>query len=555
MDFLNQAAGQIKELLGSMTPAARVTAFLLLAVIGVSLGYLVQHHSASPDAFLFEDEDLPARDIDRAQAAIGRAQLTGSVREGNRIKVPSGQKAMYLAAVADDGALPPNYHSLLEKALDLGPFTDGETRKERLKAAKEQRLSMIVRSMAGIDEAQVIYDVREPHGLSRVGKATASVSVRPSPGEPLNPRQAQRIKQAVATAILGLSSQNVGVTDLNDGATYGGTDVSSLTFETEYYQHMVTLERLMQSKIEDLLHHISGVRIQVSATLDDTIERTTRTVQPEGEAAVVSSMVDDADKTTSEVVDGGRPGPTINGPLGKGRDDAPEVTVKNSDKKIVTTQEYLPGQRDEVVRSAPLVPTAVRVAVAIPQTYLVEIWRERERAAGNDPGEGFPENARRESIRTDVEEMVKEVVSPLLPKQLARDSQQMVSVQFFDSLTPKEIVGPSMASQALAWASQHFNTMTMAVIALVSLTMLRSMIKSIPQSEPATPFAGPSLALDATIEAVDSEGGSQDDPADDQRPKLRLKKGTSLKDDLTSIVQEDPDAAAAILRTWIGSAG
>ncbi|MCH2115162.1 MAG: hypothetical protein MK171_09680 [Pirellulales bacterium] len=534
-----------------MTPAARVISFLLLGVIVVSLGYLVQHHPATPDAYLFEGEDLPAHDIDRAQAAIGRAQLTGAVRVGNRIKVPNGQKAKYLAAVADDGALPPNYHTLLEKALDLGPFTDGDTRKERLKAAKEQRLSMIVRSMADIEEAQVIYDVREPHGLMRSGKATASVSVRPSLGEPLNPRQAQMIKQAVASAIAGLSLQNVTVTDLNDGATYGDNDVSSLTFETEYYQHKIALERLMQSKIEDLLHHISGVRIQVSATLDDTIERTTRTVQSEGEAAMISSLADE----TSKFVDGSLPGPSANGPRGNRRDESPRKIVKNLDTKNVISSDFLPGQKHEVVRQAPLVPTAVRVAVAVPQNYVIEIWRERQHASGNNPREEFPENPTRKSIQNGIEEMVKEVVSPLLPKQRVHDSLSMVSVQFFDTLPPKKITGPSMASQGLAWANQHFNTMTIAVIAMVSLMMLRSMIKSIPQPKPTVAFAEPSLAFNAGTDATESDADEQDDPKDEQRLKLHMKKVASLKDDLTSIVQEDPDAAAAILRTWIGSTG
>jgi flagellar biosynthesis/type III secretory pathway M-ring protein FliF/YscJ len=41
---------------------------------------------------------------------------------------------------------------------------------------------------------------------------------------------------------------------------------------------------------------------------------------------------------------------------------------------------------------------------------------------------------------------------------------------------------------------------------------------------------------------------------DPNRPRLRLKKGPTLKDDLTELVKEDPDGAAAILRTWIGSA-
>jgi len=42
--------------------------------------------------------------------------------------------------------------------------------------------------------------------------------------------------------------------------------------------------------------------------------------------------------------------------------------------------------------------------------------------------------------------------------------------------------------------------------------------------------------------------------AEVEKPKLRLRKGTSVKDDLMDIVREDPDAAADILRSWIAKA-
>ena len=49
MDFLNQAIAQVRELLLSMSPAARITATLLLGVIVVSLGYLVQTQGTGAD--------------------------------------------------------------------------------------------------------------------------------------------------------------------------------------------------------------------------------------------------------------------------------------------------------------------------------------------------------------------------------------------------------------------------------------------------------------------------------------------------------------------------
>jgi flagellar biosynthesis/type III secretory pathway M-ring protein FliF/YscJ len=56
------------------------------------------------------------------------------------------------------------------------------------------------------------------------------------------------------------------------------------------------------------------------------------------------------------------------------------------------------------------------------------------------------------------------------------------------------------------------------------------------------------------VEEPPAGADASDEPAN-ARPRLRLKKGKSLKDELVEIVREDPDAAADILRSWIGKAG
>ena len=120
MDFLNKALAQLSELFRTMTPGARITAGLLLAVVVISVGYLFQHGASGPDAYLFGGEAISNGQLDRVEAAMAKAGLSDFQREGNRIRVPSGQQAKYLAAVADAGALPPNFNTILENALDKG---------------------------------------------------------------------------------------------------------------------------------------------------------------------------------------------------------------------------------------------------------------------------------------------------------------------------------------------------------------------------------------------------------------------------------------------------
>lgn len=189
MDFLNKSLAQVSELFRSMTPGARLTAGLLLAVVAISMGYLFQHSASGPDAYLFGGEPLPDGQLTRVEAAIAKAGLSDYQREGNRIRVPSGQQAKYLAAVADAGALPPNFNTILENAIDKGgPWESGEATRQRLKIAKQQTLSEIVRAMYWVENAIVLYDEHDSRGLrdlSSTKQITASVSVKPIVGETL----------------------------------------------------------------------------------------------------------------------------------------------------------------------------------------------------------------------------------------------------------------------------------------------------------------------------------------------------------------------------------
>ncbi|TWU27798.1 hypothetical protein [Bythopirellula polymerisocia] len=559
MDFLNQAIGQVRDLFLSMTPAARVTAALLVGVIGVSLGFLVQQHSAGPDEYLFNGEFLPSEDANRIEVAIAKAGLEGSQREGNRIKVPRGQKAAYLAAVAEAGALPANFHAILDSALDLGPFVDDKTRKEKLKASREQQLSMIIRDMSGIEDAKVIYDIAQPRGMARESVATATVSVQPSPGEALSGQRMKMIRNAVAGAIANLKPENVVVVNLGDGSLFS-EDVSPESFDSPYFQHRVAFERHIKGNIEGLLSYIPGVRVQVTAELNPALTRETHTVATEGEATALRESNEERISETQHLKDGGRVGLEANGP-GRGRESFAESTVKNSDSNTSSEQNYFVPTKNEITTEAGLVPEHVRVAIAVPMNYLVQVYRERQRRNGEDPNQPLPADISTTLTREegDLENKIKEVVVPLLTKEIAVDNykDEIIKVSFFETLTPDPIEPIPASSKALAWASQNFNTLTMAGVALVGLVMLRSLVKGVPPVEPLDSAAAPLLSLKMpTLRENDSAAaGEASDDEDFERPRLKLKKGKNLRDELTDIVREDPDSAAAILRSWIANAG
>jgi flagellar M-ring protein FliF len=120
-----------------------------------------------------------------------------------------------------------------------------------------------------------------------------------------------------------------------------------------------------------------------------------------------------------------------------------------------------------------------------------------------------------------------------------------------DSLPTPTIEAPSIATKAVAWTGQYWSTVAMLGVAMFSLMVLRSVVNGKPgDSAGAAATASPlTLQADEPMKAAE-----KDDAEESGRPRLRLKKGKSMKDDLVEIVREDPDAAADILRSWIAKA-
>jgi flagellar M-ring protein FliF len=551
MDFLNKSIAQVSDLFRSMTPGARVTAGLLLAIVVVSIGYLFRQGTAGPDAFLFGGEALSDGQLVRVEAAIAQAQLSGYVREGNRLRVPAGQQAKYLAAVADADALPQNFDTILEKAVDSGSLWESAAKeRQRLKVAKEKTLSEIIRTMSWVDDAVVIYDEQELREIGRVAPTkhkTASVNVQPAVGETLDARRAKVLQKLVASAV-NMKPEDVNVTNLGDGGTYGGGgEILPDDFESAYYKTKVAFELQMREKIMAHLRHILGVQVGVNAELNDMTEDVTTSVKPDQKGTALSEVEMTESSTQANGATAGQPGPTVQGPDRRVAAAAPEN--KNETKSQTNETKTFVGATESHTSKTPFTPKEVWATVTIPRAYIKDVWKSRNPDATTTPK---PEDLK--PVEDDVVASIQNIVEPLLRLQATKiqDNYKYSSVEVLDTLPAPVIEPPSMASHAMAWAGRSWNTLAMLGVAVFSLMVLRGVVKSSPPGDnPAA--AGPALTLHAD-DSTSSATGNTEEPVDD-RPRLRLKKGKSLKDDLVEIVREDPDAAADILRSWIGKAG
>lgn len=551
MDFVNTAIAQISELFRSMTPGARVTAGLLLAVVVVSVGYLFQQGTSGPDAYLFGGQPLSDSELNLIDAAIAQARLSGHVREGNRIRVPSGQQAAFMAAVADGNALPRNFNTILENALNQGgPWESSEMRRERMRIAKQQTLGEIVRAMPWVQEAVVLYDEQAPRGIIGTREVTATVSVRPLPGEVLHPRRVKTLQTLVANSVLGLQPENVAVTNLGNGSEFGGgSEFYPEAFDDEFYALKVAFETQKKRSIENALRDFPGARVEVNAELDDTVEELTKNVTPEPKATVLKEITSTDTTRQSTTEGGGRPGVFAQGPNRGGTQTAPARQNQNETSSDTTETVNVVGHEQRTIKRKGFTPKEIWATVTIPSSHVKNLWRQRNPKATEPPK---PEDLA--PIEQTLITKVENIVEPLLLQESnkAEDTYKHVKVVIVETLPAPTIEAPTMANQAIAWTSQYWSTLAMFGVAMFSLLILRSIAKSNPaQGGPASSM--PTLTLES--QSVGDSHEASDAADISARPRLKIKKGTTLKDDLADIVRDDPDAAADILRSWIGKAG
>ncbi|HET6882626.1 MAG TPA: hypothetical protein VFI31_20835 [Pirellulales bacterium] len=553
MDFLNRAFAQLSELFRSMTPAARITTGLLLVLVVTSLGYLFNHQVSGGDGFLLEGQPFSQAELQAMQAAFGQAGLGGFEIDGGRIRVPRALKAKYMAALADADAMPAQFGSHLDAAVNKpSPFTSKAQQEAMLKNAKQKELAAIIRWMNGIESAAVLYDSQKKPGLGGEQLVTASITVKPVGKKPLQPEQVRNIRNLVTTAIVGLNAANVTVVDVNGGSYRGaGGDGLQDVFDDPYTQRVKYWQNYYQRTIAEALQYVPGVLVTANVELDPRsklqVEKTH--VDPK---VVPINVKEETETNQSETANpSGQPG------LQAQRPNAPatlpaQARGNHADKERTSRSEQNEASRDwEKTETVGLTPKRVTVTVGIPSTYFEQLYREQTPSPPDQPPLPIDKKALAQ-IQTDEVGKIKAHVTNLIPQSdPTADPRPLVSVTPFQPLPVGDVPAPATSEVALGWLAMNWSTVAMAGLAMFSLVMLRSMARAAPAAAatPDLPLPPPPPAAEKPAETKAAETDTKAN-----RLKRRMGSGQSLRDELAEMVREDPDAAASILRTWIGSA-
>lgn len=552
MDFLNRAAEQVKDLFASMTPGARITAGLLLAVIIVSLVFLFRTSAGSPDDFLLGGRAFSTAELEAMEGAFAKAGLSNYQLEGSRVRIPKANKSEYIAALAEHDALPANFSNHFQMQFEKASvFETKEQAMLRWRLAKQQELALIISSMQGISRAQVIYDEIKKSGFPTRTEKTATAAVQATGNSELQPHQVKAIRHLVSSAIAGLKYESVAVTDLNTGKNHGGSggELASPE-ENAHISYKHTYERQWEEKIRKALAFVPGavVSVDVELTKEMVLHEDSVTVDPK--PVTIRSSTAEKSASRSRPTPAGRPG--VNGQANQQASITTSEGAESTEEESMEDIERVGGHGRTVKRTAPLVPKKVTAAIGVPSSYYEQVWRERNPTQpGEDPQQ--PDDQQLTVIETEVIKKIEDMVVNLIPKlPPGEDKYPLVTVKTFQQLSPPPEQPPTTVQTATVWLADNWTMLGMFTVGAFSLLMLRSMVKA----PPPPPEPSPAVEAQAPQLSVVSDENEEEEPDDEERrPRRFANVGANVKEELAGMVRENPDAAANILRSWLGEAG
>lgn len=557
MDFLSKAYQPVRDVFLSMTVGARLTAGLLLTAIIVGLAFLVTRTSGEAEEYLLSGQPFSVTELAAMEAAFAKANLSGYQIVADRVRIPRGQKAAYVAALVDGDALPPNPATFMDTATtQANPFESKQQREARLKHAREKQLSHVVSHMLGIRTATVTFDEHEKGGFPRHVEKTAVAAVWSEAGSGLTEKQVRSIRDYIAASIAGLSRDNVTVIDQTLGVSYAGRGEAGGVFDLSDDPYAVRKHRYEEEwrrKILQTLAMVPGVVVGVNVELDPDLvhDRASVEFDPKKTATVEARENRKVESTTGPQR-GGRPGAVSNGVTANTGAAVAQIEGPQSESEESQSEQVNSVSRSELRGSkAAYVPTVVKASIRIPQSYFTKVWREQ-----NPPSSGQapapPTLAQLQDVETQVKSSIEQaVVALLLEQEAGADPYTAVTVTTYQDLTASPPEAPSLAAQTMTWLGGNWQTVGMGLLGLLSLVMLRGMTREGAAAMESQPLERRLPPITDTPRVADEE---EDDEAAQVRALTRRFRasGPNLRAELTEMVRDDPDSAAKVLSKWIG---
>jgi flagellar M-ring protein FliF len=345
-----------------------VGGLLLLAVIGGLVG-LTYVEKRGDYAVLFSGltQEDAAKVVTRLKEQRVPYQLTGT---GTTIMVPAAQVYETRLSLAGEGL--PRGGGVGFEIFDKTNFgTTDFVQHLNYQRALQGELARTIREFDEVEEARVhIATPKESVFVEDQKPPTASVSVRLRGRSTLSKMQIQSIVNLVASAVPGLTPENITVVDTTGRLLFHEDGDETTVLSSDQLEYQLTIEKTLRKKIEGLLAGAVGsehVRARVTAELDfDRTNLTEENFDPDEQVVRSEQTVTEQNRKSVEIPQGI---PGAKGQLASYSDQSDKEAAGNTSSRKNITRNYEISRVTRQVQQATGTIRRLSVAVMVDGTY------------------------------------------------------------------------------------------------------------------------------------------------------------------------------------------
>lgn len=531
MEALKKTYHQTLKIYDSLTGSQRLSLLVVLALIGGTLGYLVFNRSSAAYVPASLGKNFSGEEMQNALAVLREKGLTDYKQNGGQLLVPRSQVDRYNAALLEGGGLPTDWASELEHQFEKqGWFPSDKQSQLRKEIALGKELRRILRAIPDIADARVVWARTEAKRFSgRTGKVTATVNIKPRGGRDLPPRLVRSLQQAVASMISGLKPEDVTIFNLQTGESY--TVQKESPFDGRLIEWIKQHTRMYKEKVEQQLSFIPGALVTVDVKVEN-LESWVEESRQYNQKSSVTTSERNKTRTDENTEDAARtePGEAANVPRSLATRRGGAKRRKSSETDQTTTT--VPGYTATLKKYIAAMPKAVQVSVGIPEEYF-----EKVLARKND-GSGQATPPTREQILTDIKHLVAHTVG-------ADPNSNAVEVRPYVKVAPPspDLETP-WTETVFSFLNQWGGPLGLGLFALLALWMVRKNMPEMPEPD--------TEPIPAAAPRPPENSGTTSQP---QSPSSSVTPPQSTpRDELQSIVRDNPEMTASVISEWLRAA-
>lgn len=557
MDRFQELWNNITARLGVMTLSQRLAIGLCAALIVVSLLWLMQW-STTPELSPLITQDFTFDELTAAEQALDANGIRHETR-GSRIYVSQNDRHNAIRLVHAADALPEG--SLFDMAAvvnDSNPFQSPQARRYAQNYAKGNELAKIIASSPAVKQCSVLINPVTKRRLGGVTDVpTASVTVTLSRGQDMTQSMVEGFAKQIAGSVAGLKPYNVYVTDSRTLRSYSlprPGDAASF----DILSMIKRREEHYRAKILDTFANIPGVRASVTVELDMS-KRVTRNInhappQPKKETS------DETDQSTaSQPTEPGvqaNLGQAVTASGSGGSNTSAKTTIENFEPKITKT---------ETIEQMPFALRNVTAAVQIPRSFIAGVFKASQGDSSTDPKDSDPafiafRKTEVDRIRASVERIIMAKSPDDVMVDVYADMEWTADGGVW-SRSPGGAVradGASGDGGGLAMVRTYGPQLGLASLAMISLFMMMRIVKKSSELTQARMQSGAETDDDVDGDRILRVGPSAVGQAESSEATLSAQEldpaalhTQELQQEISQLVEKDPENTAELIRRWI----